>query len=256
MRLLSFVCCCALIPTMVRSADAQWATIKGQVVYPADKAIPKRQPLAVDVDKPACLAKGPILDESAIVNPKNRGIKNVVVYLRPEKINVTQFAKEQIHPDDLKRKPAEITITQPCCMFVDRVTIAYVGDTIVVKNPANISHNFFWVSDKNGQHSQNVPAMNSWKIPKPLVAESTPIQYKCTVHPWMSGYVRIFEHPSYAVTDDDGKFEIKNAPVGKFRIVYWHETGVRGGKEGRYGEPIAIAGPTMEMKPVEFEVKP
>jgi hypothetical protein len=58
------------------------------------------------------------------------------------------------------------------------------------------------------------------------------------------------------VTDDDGKFEIKNAPVGKFRIVYWHETGVRGGKEGRYGEPIAIAGPTMEMKPVEFEVKP
>jgi hypothetical protein len=256
MRLLSFALCCALMPAIARSADAQWATIKGQVVYPTDKPIPKRQPLAVDVDKPACLAKGPILDESVIVNPKNRGIKNVVVYLRPEKINATQFAKEQIHPDDLKRKPAEITITQPCCMFVDRITVARVGDTIVVKNPANIVHNFFWVSDKNGQHNPNVPSMNSWKMPAPLVAESTPIPYKCTVHPWMSGFVRIFEHPYYAVTDDDGKFEIKNAPVGKFRIVYWHETGVRGGKEGRYGEPITILGPTMEMKPIEFEVKP
>jgi hypothetical protein len=253
MRLLSFALCCALMPAIARSADAQWATIKGQVVYPTDKPIPKRQPLAVDVDKPACLAKGPILDESVIVNPKNRGIKNVVVYLRPEKINATQFAKEQIHPDDLKRKPAEITITQPCCMFVDRITVARVGDTIVVKNPANIVHNFFWVSDKNGQHNPNVPSMNSWKMPAPLVAESTPIPYKCTVHPWMSGFVRIFEHPYYAVTDDDGKFEIKNAPVGKFRIVYWHETGVRGGKDG---EPITILGPTMEMKPIEFEVKP
>ena len=28
--------------------------------------------------------KGPILDESVIVNPKNRGIKNVVVWLRPD----------------------------------------------------------------------------------------------------------------------------------------------------------------------------
>jgi len=64
------------------------------------------------------------------------------------------------------------------------------------------------------------------------VKESGPISYKCSIHPWMSGYVRVFEHPYYAVTDDDGKFEIKNAPVGKFRIVFWHESGLRGGRTG------------------------
>jgi hypothetical protein len=70
----------------------------------------------------------------------------------------------------------------------------------------------------------------------------------------MSGQVRIFDHPYYALTDENGNFEITNAPAGQFRIVFWHETGVRGGKEGRFGEPIAIKGPVMQMKPTEFEV--
>jgi hypothetical protein len=261
MRLCSFVFCCALIPTIVLSeepkpAPAQWVTIKGRVVFPETKPIPKRLPLDVGANNGACLVNGAILDETAIVNPKNRGIKNVVVFLRPLDPQTKEFAKGEIHPDDAKRKPAELTITQPCCMFVDRVLAARVGDTIVVNNPAAMVHNFFWASAENEQYNPNIPAKGLWKMPKPLVAESTPIPYKCTVHPWMTGYVRIFNHPYYAVTDEDGNFQIKNAPTGKFRIVYWHETGLRGGKNGRLGEPIAIAGPTMEMKPVDFDVTP
>jgi len=44
--------------------------------------------------------------------------------------------------------------------------------------------------------------------------------------------------------------------VGKFRIVYWHETGLRGGKDGRFGEVINITGPTLEMKPTDFDISP
>ena len=212
----------------------------------------------------ACLAKGPILDESVIVNPKSRGIKDVVVWLRPDDATdaKAKFAKGQIHPDDAKRKPAQVVIDQPCCMFVDRVTCARVGDTLVVKNSAAIVHNFFWVSDNNGEQNVNVPANGKHVFANPLVAEPRPVQYKCTVHGWMTGYVRIFDHPYFAVTDDDGKFEIKNAPAGKFRIVYWHENGLRGGNAGRFGESIDIVGaknpdgPTMEMKPTNFDVTP
>jgi hypothetical protein len=260
-QILSCVLCCALIATTTladdpKPAEAQWATIKGRVAFPEHMAIPKRMPLVINGNNAACLAMGPILDESVIVNPKNRGIKNVVVFLRPLAPNVKQFDKDQIHPSDAKRKPAELSITQPCCMFVARVTAARVGDTLVVNNPATIVHNFLWPSENNGQFNQNVAANGTWKLPNPLVAEASPIQFKCTVHPWMTGYVRIFDHPYYAVTDDEGNFEIKNAPVGKFRIVYWHETGLRGGKQGRLGEPITIVGPTTEMKPVEFDVTP
>lgn len=260
MRLWSFVLCCALIPSMARSdepktvQEGKWVTIKGRVVFPENMTLPKRQPLNLGENNAPCLVNGPILDETAIVNPKNRGVKNVVVYLRPLAQATTQFAKNEIHPDDAKRKPAELTITQPCCMFVEHVLAARVGDTIVVKNPAAMVHNFFWASEKNDQYNPNIPAQGEWKMPKPLVAENTPIPFKCTVHPWMSGYVRIFDHPYYAVTDENGNFEIKNAPTGKYRIVYWHETGLRNGKEGRFGDPITIEGQTMEMKPVDFPV--
>ncbi|HEY1190125.1 MAG TPA: hypothetical protein VGE74_20940 [Gemmata sp.] len=255
MRLfLSCVWCCALVPAV---SAQNWATIKGQVVFPKNADIPPRPTLNVGVDKQHCLGKGAILDESVLVNPKNRGIKNVVVFLRPDDNDLkAEFTKAQIHPADAKRKPAEVVIDQPCCMFVKRVTAARVGDTIVVKNPAPVAHNFFWDSPNSGTHNPTIAKQTDWKMPNALAKETAPIQYKCSIHPWMTGYVRVFDHPYYAVTDADGRFEIRNAPVGKFRIVYWHENGVRGGAKGRAGDPITITGPTMELKPTDFDVSP
>lgn len=255
MRLLSCVCGCALLLVSSR-ADAQWATVKGRVVFPEGKAIPERPALNVTQDKPHCLKDGAILDESVVVNPKNRGIKNVVVWLRPVDPDTKEFAAGQIHPDDAKRKSGEVVIDQPCCMFVPRVTAARVGDTLMVKNSAPVNHNFFWSTANNGECNVNIPAGGKHQLAKPLAAEAGPIQYKCTVHPWMTGYVRVFDHPYHAVTDGDGNFEIRNAPAGRFRIVFWHENGFRGGKDGRFGEVITIAGPTLEIKPVDFDVSP
>ena len=239
------------------AADEKWVPIKGQVVFPKDKPIPKRAALNVTQDKDHCLSKGDLLDESVVVNPKNRGVKNVVVFLRPDDTQAkSEFPKDKIFPDDAKRKPAEVVIDQPCCMFVNRVTLARVGDTLVVKNSAPVAHNFFWDSGNNGAFNQTVPKQEEWKMPAALKKEAPPIQYKCTIHGWMTGYVRIFDHPYYALTDENGNFEIKNAPAGKFRIVYWHENGVRGGAPGRFGEQIEIKGPTLELKPTEFDVSP
>ncbi len=264
MRLLSCVLCCALFAVFSRADDPKpaaagpgnWVTIKGQVVFPADVPIPKRNPL--NVNAAPCLVKGPILDESIIVNATNRGIKNVVVWLRPDDAAdpKAKFAANQIHPADAKRKPAQVVIDQPCCMFVDRVTCARVGDTLVVKNTSPIVHNFLWSSANNGECNANIPANGKHELQNPLAAEPAPLQYKCTVHGWMTGYVRIFDHPYYALTDENGNFEIPNAPAGKFRIVYWHENGLRGGAKGRFGEPIDIVGPTMAMKPTDFNVTP
>ena len=253
--------CALIVSTAPAAAPAQPAAkradVTGRVVLPEGQPIPERKPLNVNANQAACLKNGPILDESVVVNPKNRGIKNVVVWLRPDDATDPKaaFAAEEIHPADAKRKPAEVAIDQPCCMFVDRVTCARVGDTLVVKNSAAINHNFFWASDNNGQLNVNIPAGGKHVFAKPLAAEGPPIQYKCTIHPWMDGYVRVFDHPYYAVTDADGKFAIKNAPVGKYRVVYWHEAaGLRGGRAGRFGEPVAIEGPKTDLKEVDFAV--
>jgi hypothetical protein len=65
--------------------------------------------------------------------------------------------------------------------------------------------------------------------------------------------VRVFDHPYFAVTDADGKFEIKDAPAGKYNVVMWQE-GVGWVNGGKAGKTIEIpAGGTVE---VNEKVKP
>lgn len=244
----------AFLPAAVAQPPAGWATLKGQIVLPAGQPIPERKALAVTQDKAHCLSKGDILDEALIVNAKNRGIKNVVVWLRPDNMNAkAKLEAAEIHPGDANRKAAIVDIDQPCCMFIPRITTARVGDTIRAKNSAPVAHNFRWTSLNNGEFNQLIAANADFKLPMPLVSESAPIPYSCTVHPWMSGQLRIFDHPYYAVTDEDGKFNIPNAPQGNYRLVVWHEkVGFLGGTPGRFGNPVAIAGPTTEMPATPF----
>ena len=87
------------------AAADEWVTIKGQVVFPEDKKIPERAKLNVTQDKDHCSSKGDLLDESVIVSPKTRGVKNVVVFLRPDDTDPkSEFPKDKIFPDDAKRK--------------------------------------------------------------------------------------------------------------------------------------------------------
>jgi hypothetical protein len=39
----------------------------------------------------------------------------------------------------------------------------------------------------------------------------------------MRGYMLIQDHPYMAVSDKDGKFEIKNLPVGEWTFIVWQE---------------------------------
>ena len=57
----------------------------------------------------------------------------------------------------------------------------------------------------------------------------------------MECYARVFDHPYYAVTDAEGRFEIKNVPVGQWRLFVWHEGhGWRGGRMGRNGYRVEV----------------
>src|SRR5262249_56004218 len=98
---------------------AGWVTLKGQVVIPANAPIPQRQPLMVGgPNGPACLKNGPILDETVIVNPKNRGVKNEDVWLHPNNaMNPNAaFAPNGTHPAAANRTTAEVGIYQAAPM--------------------------------------------------------------------------------------------------------------------------------------------
>lgn len=243
-----FLAAIAIVLAAQLGANAQWSTIKGQVVI---AEAPAAKDVNVTADKEHCLSKGALKSDELIVNAKNKGVKNVWVYLKPAEGDT--FDAKQIHADLAKPKAKEHVVDQPCCAFVPRIVVARAGDTLTVKNSSPVPHNIKFASD-NMEFNQTLAAGGAYTAEKALEAQKNPATFACNVHPWMGGRVVIFDHPYFALTDDDGKFEIKNAPEGKFRIFYRHELGYHKGRDGAKGFPIEIAGATTEQKPLTLEL--
>jgi len=203
-------------------ANAQWGTIKGQVVWGESK-IPAPEKAKVDKDQKQCLAKGDIYKSDLLINSKNKGVRYVLVWLGDPKNAKNAKYTPKIHPS-LAKIDKDVVIDQPCCMFEPRVIGLREGQKLIVKNSAEIPHNFAITSGTDGPNANPlIPAGGQAVIDK-FVAKAIPTQYNCSIHTWMRGYVGVFKHPYFAVTDEDGKFEIKNAPAGKVRLMVWQES--------------------------------
>lgn len=244
-----------LMVSSPRSAHAaeKWVTIKGQVVWPASKQVPAREPLTVTADKAHCLMNGPLLSEELLIKKENRGVQNVWVYLKPE--SGDSFDAADINPELAKMPPKQIVLDQPCCMFIPRVFAARQGDTLLVKNSSPVAHNINYSSD-NLSFNQTIPAGGSFKPDKPLEAQRGPHVFACNIHPWMGGRAMVFDNPYFAVTDENGKFEIKGVPAKNLRIFYRHELGYHKGRDGNKGFPLTVKGngPVMELPPLEIDL--
>jgi hypothetical protein len=118
-----------------------------------------------------------------------------------------------------------VAIDQPCCAFEPRVIGMREGQELIVKNSSPIAHN----ANINGGllgpvANPLLPPKGEATIGKPK-ARPLPLAYSCSIHGWMKGYIGVFKHPYFAVTDADGNFTIKDAPAGKYRLMIWQEQG-------------------------------
>jgi hypothetical protein len=109
------------------------------------------------------------------------------------------------------------------CRFVPHVQAASVGQWLVIKNSDPILHTAHAVFEKGGQPQFNVGLYPGRISRKPLVSPGI-VRVFCEVHPWMSAYVVVTEHPYHAVTDVYGEFEIRDIPPGSYRLKAWHES--------------------------------
>jgi len=206
------------------SAGAQgWGTVKGQVTLKKGDPLPDNPAVNVTADKQHCLAKGPIHRNDLVVNKKNRGVRWVLVWLAPVKDFRNVNNVPPIHAS-LKKGPAKVELDQPVCVFVPRMTAIREGTTLVYKNSAPVPHNVSLQGGAQGPNlNQLLPAKTGELVVKDVKARFMPFSYNCSIHPWMKGWVGVFKHPYFAVTDADGKFEIKNAPAGTWRLMVWQE---------------------------------
>ncbi len=234
--------------------SGEWGTIKGQIVW-GGNGIPVPKPLNVDKDQDHCLSKGPILSEEWVINKDNKGVRWTFVWLAPEPKSAKKLP---IHPSLKEIKVKEVEIDQPCCAFVPHALGMREGQVLVAKNSApKTAHNVHWLGNPqtNPGGNQSVPAGKSYRI-EGLKADKLPLLINCDIHGWMKARVGVFDHPYFAVTDENGNFEIKLAPAGDWRLKIYHDAiGWRNGAAGRDGEKISIkAGETTDVG--KLDVKP
>jgi hypothetical protein len=237
-----------------------WGTVKGRVLWGAGDA-PEREALPVNKDRDACLQKGPILSEKLVIDRKSLAVRDVFVWLMVDSREPKDVLKPPpIHPDLKTAKETSVTLTVSCCRFEPHAFALREGQSIRVTVPGPIAHNVKIDGSPDGENqgvNLLVPPGGKAEV-GPLKAQRMPLPVSDSIHSWMGAWCRVFNHPYYCVTGEDGKFEIKDAPAGRFRLVVWHpEIGWCVGEKqpDRFGVPVEIkAGGTIDLG--DLKVKP
>jgi hypothetical protein len=232
-----------------------WATIKGRVAWPEVK-FPDRKEIEITRDKKAilaCLNGEKLFSDQFVINKDNRGVQWAFVWLAPPKVEGgAKPISLPIHPDLKKIKVKEVVLDVPCCSFVPHAVGLRQGQTLVEKNSSTIAHNFRLDGGIDNPLNNVVVAPGKQQEVADLKPSARPMVMSCSIHPWMRAWVRVFDHPYFAVTDADGKFEIANAPAGDWRLFIWHEETGWLNKGGKDGEPITLKpGQTKDVGDVD-----
>lgn len=194
-----------------QDAPLKWGTVKGQIVLDGKPEAVSR--LEVERDKEFC-GKHDLKDESLLVNPKNGGVQNVVIWLSSRR-------DVPVHPD-LKALPKPAKLDNRDCGFHPRIVRLRCNQTLQAINSDPVAHNVAVYGRRNQPFSIVVPG--DMPLERSFAREEVaPIRVDCSIHPWMNAYLIITEHPYSVVTDKDGRFEICNVPQGEWEFKLWHE---------------------------------
>ena len=137
-------------------------------------------------------------------------IENVFVYLKTAPAGT---------PTPKSDKPA--TLTQHGCMYTPRLQGIYPEQELEVVNDDPTLHNVRCLARANRPFNLGQPAKG--KRTKFFTTAEKAIKFKCDVHPWMSAYIFVMDHPFFSVTDSSGQFSLAGLPAGKHTLVAWHE---------------------------------
>lgn len=201
-----------LVTTVVQADDEGWGTLRGRFVF--DGEPPRRAQLDVNKDMEVC-GKQPLYDESLIVDEKNKGVMNVLVYLRSK--------TERVHPEYGELIKKQAVVKHQGCRFEPHLALAMIGQEVLFKNDDQVSHNSNVVPVGEASLSPLIPPPGDFVVTyrRP---QSIPQPITCNIHPWEKGYLFVHSNHYAALSSMDGSFELKNLPTGVLEFKAWQES--------------------------------
>lgn len=228
----------------------EFGSIKGRVVWggdeaPAPKVLVEKGKATKDGE--VCAADTEILDPAVQVDPETKGVAGAIVFLiNPSGENADAVA-------ELLKNSPKVELDQVNCEFTPHVLALHQDQGVTIKSSDPVPHNVRYTGFVNGSLNQMLAANGEMEVK--LQAERRPMMVACDIHPWMTAYMMIFDHPFYAVTGKDGSFEIKGVPAGKQNLVVWQESAGYLNSGKAKGDAVEVkAGDAADAG--EFELKP
>jgi plastocyanin len=126
-----------------------------------------------------------------------------------------------------------VKLDQDGCVYHPHVLALMVGQDLEVLNSDEVNHNVHLEARVNpSSNDSEHPRAES--IHKRFSSEEIFIPVTCSVHPWMRAYIAVVSHPFFAVTGDDGSYELKGVPPGDYVVETVHE------KYGRREQRVTV----------------
>ena len=179
-------------------------------------------------EPPPLVAKGEAVRDAAVcaavavpnealeVDPTSKGIRNVFVYLE----KAPAGGKSEPIPE------GKLLFDQKGCRFAPHALLVRTSQTVYVLNDDSVLHNTHNFPKRNSVFNTAIPTNERAGVPMVYKQpEKDPIEVKCDFHPWMRAYHLPLDHSFAALTDANGKFEIKGLPAGTHMFKVWNEKG-------------------------------
>jgi plastocyanin len=195
-------------PPPVAVDRSQLGVIRGSVKIRGK--VPPRKPVRMEAD-PHCAAlhAGVVLNDDLVVDPKG-GVRWAFVYVK---------SGLKAAPPPVSQTP--VLLDQIGCVFTPHVLGVRVGQPLQVRNSDPRLHNVHALSFNNVE--LNVCIVPDTEHAHRFTKREVMVRVKCDMHPWMSAWVGVLDHPYFAVTGEEGAFAIPDLPPGRYAVEVWHE---------------------------------
>ncbi len=212
-------------------------SIAGAINFTGEAPAPK--PISMDADA-ACAQTNPNPQTEDVV-VKDGKLANVLVYIKDGK---TAEGKS-IAGFTFEVPTTEVLLDQKGCRYIPHVLGMMAGQKLKVTNSDPTAHNVHPSPKSNKEWNQSQPA-GAQPIIQTFTRAEVVVPVKCNQHPWMKANVGVMKHPLFAVSGENGAFEIKGIPPGTYTVATWHE---------RYGEKTqSVTIGAKESKTQDFTV--
>ncbi|MDT5060347.1 MAG: hypothetical protein QOH63_806 [Acidobacteriota bacterium] len=207
-----------------KAAATAWApkgdegTITGKINLTGTPPAPQKIDMSQDAN---CASKNPNATTETVV-AKDGKLEYAFVYIK----DGTLADGKKIGDYSFKTPDTEVVLDQNGCHYVPHIIGMQPNQKLKVTNSDPTGHNIHALPNKssgNEEWNESQPSGAGPIVDKTFKRSEILVPVKCNQHPWMKAYIGVVKHPFFAVSKEDGSFEIKGVPPGTYTVVAWHE---------------------------------